>query len=113
MGILGALRGGALMFTAQVYEWPHPQIDEDWERGELRWREITPLAYQELKAVASLLHEAADGFMQSEPVDILADGEGLYVCCKQEFGCYFARLLPENDWWKRDYLPLPDVGALH
>lgn len=47
--------------------------------------------------------------MQAEPVDILADGEGLFVCCKQENGLYFARLLPGRDWWKRDYLPLPDI----
>ncbi len=99
------------MMIAQVFEWPHPQIDEDWERGELRWREITPLAYWELKE-SPLLHEAGDAYMQAEPVDILADGEGLYVCCKREFGRCFARLLPGEDWWKRDYLPLPEMGAL-
>ena len=51
--------------------------------------------------------------MQAEPVDILADGDGLYVCCKRERGFCFARLLPDNDWWKRDYLPvpLPEAGA--
>jgi len=47
--------------------------------------------------------------MQAEPVDILADGEGLFVCCKQENGFCFARSLPGRDWWKRDYLPLPDI----
>lgn len=99
------------MFTAQVFEWPHPQIDDDWDRGEQRWREITPLAYQELKA-GGLLHEAQDAFMQDEPVDILADGEGLYVCCRRADGYYFARLLPEGDWWELEQLPLPDTGAL-
>ena len=54
-----------------------------------------------------------DAFMQAEPVDILADGEGLYVCCRQADGYYFARLLPGEDWWKRDYLPLPEIQALH
>lgn len=58
------------MFVAQVYEWPHPQINEDWYRGELRWREITPLAYQELKASVPLQHEAEDAFMQAEPEDM-------------------------------------------
>lgn len=99
------------MMNAQIYEWPHPRIDEDWECHELRWREITPLAYGELKAIAPLLHEAEDAFMQSEAVDILGDGDGLYVCCKREFGRYFARLLPGEDWWKRDYLPV-EAGAL-
>ena len=97
------------MFTAQVFEWPHPKIDEDWDRGEQRWREITPLAYRELKA-GGLLHEAEDAFMQDEPVDILADGEGLYVCCRRANGYHFARLLPEGDWWEPERLPLPDLG---
>ena len=101
------------MFTAQIYEWPHPCLDEDWAAGKLEWREITPLAYRELKAASVLLHEARSAFMQAELVDILADGEGLHVCCKREFSRYFARLLPAEDWWKRDYLPLPETGALH
>ncbi len=100
------------MLIAQIFEWPHPQIDKDWERGKLRWREITPSAYRELRAVAPLRHEAGDGFMQSEPVDVLADGDYLYVCCKAAGGRYFARLLPGSDWWKRDYLPVPETGAL-
>ena len=45
--------------------------------------------------------------MQAEAVDVLADGDSLYVCCKQERGFYFARLLPSKDWQKRDSLPLP------
>lgn len=99
------------MPVAQIFEWPHPQIDEDWNRGEQRWREITPLAYQELRTTVPLRQEAQNAFMQAEPVDILADGECLYVCCKREFGRYFARLLPGNDWWKRDYLPVPEVRS--
>ena len=55
------------MFIAQVFEWPHPQIDDDWERNELRWREITPLADWELKAIAPLLHEAEDGGFCTTP----------------------------------------------
>lgn len=51
--------------------------------------------------------------MQAEPIAILPDGDGLYVCCKKENGSYFARLLLGSDWWKRDYLPvlLPDTGT--
>lgn len=96
-----------------ILEWPHPYIDDDWDNGKHQWREITPLAYRELRQTAPLLHEAPDAFMQAEPVDVLADGDSLYVCCKQERGFYFARLLPSNDWWKRDYLtvPLPEAGA--
>ena len=90
-----------------ILEWPHPQIDEDWDSGKHRWREITPLAYQELQQVAPLMHKARDAFMQAEPIDFFADGDGLYVCCKQEKGFCFARLLPGSDWWKRDYLPVP------
>ena len=89
-----------------IFEWPHPQIDRDWDSGNHQWREITPLAYWELKRLL-LLREADDAFMQSDPVDILADGDGLYVCCKRERGFFFARLLPVSDWWKRDYLPVP------
>ena len=100
------------MLTAQIFEWPHPQIDNDWDKGDHQWREITPAAYCELKK-SPLLHEANDAFMQAEPVDILADGDGLYVCCKRERGFCFARLLPDSDWWKRDYLPVPfpEAGA--
>ena len=98
--------------TAQILEWPHTQIDQDWDAGRLQWREITPLAYQELKAVCALREEQPDAFMQSEPVDILADGDGLYVCCKRENGSCFVRLLPGSDWWKRDYVPLPEVSRL-
>lgn len=90
-----------------VFEWPHPQIDDDWATGQHQWREITPLAYRELHQAVPLLYEAEDGFMQSEAVDILADGAGLYVCCQEANGYYFARLLPGDDWGLRDKLPLP------
>ena len=90
-----------------IFEWPHPQIDEDWGNGHHKWREITPLAYQELRRAVPLRKVAANAFMQAEPVDILADGEGLYVCCKKERGFYFAILLPGCEWWMRDYKPLP------
>lgn len=95
------------MLTAQILEWPHPQIDDDWDSGQHRWREITPLAYEELKEAVLLRHETPNAFMQAEPVDVLGNGDGLYVCCKKENGFYFARLLPGEDWWKRDYLPVP------
>ncbi|MEM9091796.1 MAG: hypothetical protein AAGC93_24030 [Cyanobacteria bacterium P01_F01_bin.53] len=51
-----------------------------------------------MKQAIPLREEAPDAFMQVEPVDILADGDGLYVCCKKEDGFYFARLLPGEDW---------------
>jgi len=72
---------------------------------------VTPLAYQELKRIP-LLYEAEEAFMQAEPVDMLENGEGLYVCCRKTDGYYFARLLPESDWWELERLPLPSVGAL-
>ena len=100
------------MLLTQILEWPHPYIDEDWDAGRHQWREITPLAYQELRTSCPLREEQPDAFMQAEPVDILCDGEGLYVCCKRENGYCFARLLPGGDWWKRDYLPVPEVSAL-
>lgn len=68
------------MITAQVLEWPHPHIDNDWDNGKMQWREITPLAYRQLRQTTPLLHEAADAFMQAEPVDILPDGDILHVC---------------------------------
>ena len=55
------------MPVAQIFEWPHPQIDEDWNSGEQRWREITPLAYQELRTTVPLRQEAQNAFMQAEP----------------------------------------------
>ena len=94
-----------------IYEWPHPQIDQDWDSGEHQWREITPAAYRELSQMPRL-YTAEDAFMQAEPVDILANGEGLYVCCCRVNGYYFARLLPEGDWWELERLPLPNTGAL-
>ena len=101
------------MLTAQILEWPHPQIDQDWDGGDHQWREITPLTYRELKTVCPLREEQPDAFMQAEPISILPDGDGLYVCCKRENGSCFARLLPGGDWWKRDYLPvpLPETGT--
>ncbi|WP_157620756.1 hypothetical protein [Synechococcus sp. PCC 7335] len=57
------------MYVAQVFEWPHPQIDQDWAVSKWCWREITPLAYRELKASGPLLYEARDAFMQAEPAD--------------------------------------------
>ncbi|MEN8445515.1 MAG: hypothetical protein ABG776_10945 [Cyanobacteria bacterium J06555_13] len=93
-----------------ILEWPHPQIDKDWDAGDHQWREITPLAYCELKQLP-LLHEAEEAFMQSEPVDILPSGEGLYVCCRKSAGFFFARLLSGNDWWELEQLPLPVVKA--
>ncbi|MEM9008691.1 MAG: hypothetical protein AAGE59_34925 [Cyanobacteria bacterium P01_F01_bin.86] len=80
MGKLSLANPYYLMITAQILEWPHPQIDQDWDNGQRQWREITPLAYRELKQVTPLREEASDAFMQAEPVDILADGDGLYVC---------------------------------
>ena len=100
------------MLLAQILGWPHPYIDEDWNTGRRQWREITPSAYQELRTCCPLREEQPNAFMQAEPVDILGDGDALYVCCKRENGFYFARLLPGADWWKRDYLPLPEVSAL-
>ena len=97
---------------AQILEWPHPIIDQDWDSSRHQWREITPLAYKELRTSGPLREDQMNAFMQAEPVDILADGDGLYVCCKRENGCYFARLLPGSDWWKRDYVPVPQVSVL-
>jgi len=37
-----------------ILEWPHPQIDQDWDKGDHQWREITPLAYCELKRMPPL-----------------------------------------------------------
>jgi hypothetical protein len=95
-----------------IFEWPHPQIDDDWNKGDQQWREITPLAYCELKKLP-LLHDAEDAFMQSEPVDILANGDGLYVCCRKAEGSFFARLLPGEDWCHIEQLPLPAVKTLY
>lgn len=95
-----------------LYEWPHPKIDEDWASGNHQWREITPLAYRNLQKDVPLLYTGQDAFMQAEPVDILQNGEGLYVCCRKVEGYYFARLLPESDWWELERLVLPDTGAL-
>lgn len=95
-----------------ILEWPRPQVDQDWESGRHQWHEITPIAYREMQAIGSLREKTDDAFMQSNPVDILANGDGLYVCCKRENGFYFARLLPSEDWWKRDYMPLPETGTL-
>lgn len=67
------------MFTAQMLEWPHPQIDEDWGAGRQQWREITPLAYKALRAAGPLRKAQPDAFMQATPVNILPDGDGLYV----------------------------------
>lgn len=100
------------MLSAQILEWPHPHIDNDWDTGRHQWREITPLAYRELRTLGPLREEQPNAFMQAEPVDILADGDGLYVCCKQESKACFARLLPGADWWKRDYVPVPEVSSL-
>ena len=100
------------MLVPQILEWPHPTIDEDWDAGRRQWREITPLAYHELMTVVALKHDVTNAFMQAEPIDILANGDGLYVCCKKENGSCFACLLPGEDWWKRDYLPTPQVEAL-
>jgi hypothetical protein len=94
-----------------ILEWPHPQIDDDWEKGDQQWREITPLTYCELKKLP-LLYNAEDAFMQSEPVDILANGDGLYVCCRKAEGYFFARLLPVSDWRELERLPLPATEAL-
>ena len=94
-----------------LYEWPHPQIDLDWESGAHQWREITPLAYKELQQIP-LLHTSSNAFMQSEPVDILSNGDGLHVCCRKVNGHYFARLLPGSHWEQHEHLPLPEVGAL-
>ena len=101
------------MLPAKILEWPHPRINEDWDSGLHQWREVTPLAYQELRTTCPLREEQPNAFMQAEPVDVLGNGDGLYVCCKQENGYYFARLLPGEDWWKRDYIPvpLPEAGA--
>ena len=93
-----------------IYEWPHPQIDQDWDNGDHQWREITPLAYKELQTPP--LYADGDAFMQAEPVDILPNGEALYVCCRRADGYYFARLLPESDWWELERLPLPSVREL-
>ena len=95
-----------------ILEWPHPIIDQDWKSGNHQWREITPLAYRELRKAVPLLYAAEDAFMQNEAVDILPDGKGLYLCCRKAKGYYFARLLPGSDWWELERLPLPAVEAL-
>ena len=94
-----------------ILEWPHPQIDHDWADGCHQWREITPLAYCDLRKAAPLLYEAENAFMQNEAVDILPDGERLYVCCQKADGYGFVRLLPGSDWWELERLPLPEVKA--
>jgi hypothetical protein len=96
-----------------ILEWPHPQIDEDWTDGNHQWREITLFAYYELHKAVPLRHETDDAFMQNETVDMLPDGDGLYVCCRKSEGYYFARLLPSEDWWQREQLPLPVVKELY
>ena len=80
-----------------IFERPHPQIDKDWKVGITKWREITLIAYRELKDATPLLCKTDSALMQAEPVDVLSDDMGLFVCCKQENGSYFARLLPGHD----------------
>lgn len=94
-----------------ILEWPHPQIHNDWNDGHHQWREITPLAYGELKQ-APLLYKAEDAFMQRELVNVLPDGIGLHVCCRKANGYCFARLLPSSDWRALEHLALPDTNAL-
>lgn len=43
---------------------------------------------------------------------MLADGDGLYLCCQKADGYCFARLLPGTDWWELERLGLPDIKAL-
>ena len=97
---------------AQILEWPHPIIDQDWDSSRHQWREITPLACKELRTSEPLREDQMNAFMQVEPVDFLANGDGLYVCGKYKNGGYFVRLLPGSDWCKRDYLLGPPVSAL-
>ena len=53
----------AIAFSCQmIYEWPHPQIDIDWESGEHQWREITPFVYREFQQIL-LLHTSSNAFM--------------------------------------------------
>lgn len=96
----------------QIFEWPHPQINQDWNSGHHQWREITPLAYQQLQLVSPLQQSLPDAFMQAELVDVLPDGDGLHVCCKRESGSCFARLLPAGDWWTRNNLPVPSINSV-
>jgi hypothetical protein len=84
-----------------VYESPPSVIDNDWEPGKHQWREITPEVYQELFRSTVPLYQDEAGFMQSEPVDILATGEWLYVCCQKSKEQCRARLLPANGWFTR------------
>jgi hypothetical protein len=95
-----------------ILEWPHPPIDDDWKANRHQWREITPLAYSELRKVVPLRHETEDAFMQNEAVDILSNGDGLYVCCRKAEGYFFARLLPGDDWYFLEHLTLPVTNAL-
>jgi hypothetical protein len=50
-----------------IYEWSHPQIDEDWDIGNHQWREITPATYRELSQMPRL-YTSENVFMESEPV---------------------------------------------
>ena len=100
-----------IMCGRPIFEDPCPQIKQDWDDGHYQWREITHRAYLALAARRSL-HADTQGFMQAEPVEILRNGEGLHVCCKQANGHYFARLIPTYDWEELKYYPLPKAQAL-
>lgn len=97
-----------MIFGSTIFECPHAQIKQDWDNGHYQWREITCRTYKAL-AAAPALHQDKEGFMQAEPVEILRNGEGLHLCCKQKNECYFARLIPRYDWAELKHYPLPKV----
>lgn len=92
-----------------IYEKPNPIIEADWDVGNPQWREITPLAYRELRHATRPLHQNKTGFMQSEPYAVLRDGEVACVCCRTAEGYCFARIMPAGEWFQPHVLPLPKI----
>ena len=102
---------GSTIFVSTVFECPHAQIKQDWDNGYYQWREITDRAYRAL-AAQPMIYADDEGFMSAEPVEILRNGEGLHVCCKQTQKHYFARLAPRYDWSELKHYPLPTVKMM-
>lgn len=82
---------------SQVLDWPTPAIEEDWDAGCPRWREITEEAYWELNG-NPVIKGGWNDFLLSEIFFHTPEGVPVRIHCKMKDDRYFARLSTIDQW---------------
>ena len=75
-----------------------PTLDDDLHKNDRQWREINQESYWEMLDCLPPLAMRGIGFLSSEPLTDLPNGEEVYISCIEDGGQFFAAYLTQNEF---------------